>query len=193
LARPLDEDAVVETISKAFFNDPVWSWAFPDDARREQQYRVWWRMFVAASTAQEAVWIFDPGAAAAAVWVLPGGEEILPDDLARIELFLREALGDRQAERVLALTEGFEAHHPEGRFHYLSLLGTHPDHRGHGLGMKLLAERVSELDGLGEPALLESTNPANHERYIRLGFRHIDEWQAPEDGPPVAVMWRDPR
>ena len=42
-----DLDAVVETISTAFHEDPVWSWAFPDDERRQAQYTEFWRPFVA--------------------------------------------------------------------------------------------------------------------------------------------------
>lgn len=190
-AASSDVETVVTTITLAFHDDPVWSWAFPDPARRGGQYREWWRMFVAASTAQGATWVTDPAARAAAVWVPPGGEEISAEDEPRMEPFLREELGDAQAELVLELNDGFEAHHPDEPFHYLSLLATHPASRGRGLGMALLAQRLAELDALGEPALLESTNPANHERYARLGFRRIDEWHAPGGGPPVAVMWRD--
>ena len=46
---------------------------------------------------------------------------------------------------------------------YLSLLGTHPDHRGHGFGMRLLAENLKVVDTERTPAFLESTNPINHD------------------------------
>lgn len=193
LATTRDADAAVETITLAFIDDPVWSWAFPDADRRAQQYRAWWSMFVVAAIDQQAAWITDDTAAATAIWVPPGGREFLPDDEARVEPLLRELVGDAQAALVIELNQRFEAHHPRAPFHYLSLLGTHPDHRGRGLGMSLLSRRLAALDALGEPALLESTNPINHERYGRLGFERIDEWSCPADGPPVAVMWREPR
>lgn len=191
-ANSNDASAVVETITAAFLKDPVWSWAFPDPSRRAEHYRVWWDMFVEAAIACRSALVVDPAAAAAAIWVPPGGKDLTDEDEARVEPLLRELLGDEQAERVLVLNEGFEAHHPDGSFHYLSLLGTHPDHRGRGIGMGLLADRLSQLDALGEPSLLESTNPDNHERYRRLGYEQFDEWHAPDGGPPVAVMWRDP-
>jgi hypothetical protein len=60
---------------------------------------------------------------------------------------------------VLTLLERFETHHPHDRpHHYLSLLGTHPEHRGQGKGMALLAENLAQLDELGMPAYLESSN-----------------------------------
>ena len=187
-----DADQVIETITLAFLNDPVWSWAFPDSERRPEQYRVWWAMFVNRAIDLGSALVTGPAAEAAAIWVPPGENELREEDEPKVEPLLRELLGDEQAERVLILNEGFEAHHPDGSFQYLSLLGTHPDHRGGGIGMKLLADRLAQLDELGEPAILESTNPVNHERYGRVGFRQIDEWFAPEGGPPVAVMWRDP-
>ncbi|CAN5632767.1 GNAT family N-acetyltransferase [soil metagenome] len=193
LATTEDAESVVETITLAFHDDPVWSWAFPDPGRREQQYRVWWAMFVAGSTANQALWIADSAASAAAVWVPPGEDELLVADRERLGPVLEDLLGGQQAERVLELNQRFEDHHPADRpFHYLSLLGTHPAHRGRGLGMDLLADRLEQLDSLQEPSLLESTNPVNHERYERLGYEHIDQWNAPDSGPPVAVMWREP-
>ncbi len=193
LATPEDHDAVVETITLAFMDDPVWSWAFPDAERRAEQYRVWWSMFATSSIAAGSAWIAGDGAPAAAIWVAPGGRDLLAEDEARVSSLLRELLGAEQAALAEALNAGFDAHHPDGRFHYLSLLGTHPSHRGRGLGMGLLANRLDELDEMGESSVLESTNPDNHKRYMRLGYEHIDEWHAPAGGPPVAVMWRDPR
>jgi GNAT superfamily N-acetyltransferase len=193
VATPQDAAAVVETITLAFHDDPVWSWAFPDAGRRAGHYREWWALGVASSIAQGAVWMTDPAAAATAVWVPPGGSELLPEDEPRVEPMLREQLGDAQTDEVLELLRRFDAHHPDERFHYLSLLATHPDHRGRGLGIGLLAARLAELDTLGEPSLLESSNPVNNTRYARLGYRQIDEFHAPSGGPPIAVMWRDPR
>jgi GNAT superfamily N-acetyltransferase len=74
-----------------------------------------------------------------------------------------------------------------------ALLGTHPDHRGKGKGMGLLAENLAEIDELGMPAYLESSNRANDHRYERLGFELIGEFAAPGGEPTVGCMWREPR
>jgi predicted GNAT family acetyltransferase len=77
--------------------------------------------------------------------------------------------------------------------YYLSLLGTHDDHRGKGTGMALLRENLARIDAEGAPAYLESTNPANLARYESVGFVRLGEFAAPEGGPTVTTMWRDPR
>ena len=106
---------------------------------------------------------------------------------------MRELLGDR-ADEVLELMERFDAGHPHDRPHYyLSLLGTHPDHRGRGIGMGLLAANLAMLDELGMPAYLESSNRANDRRYESLGFELIGEFAAPGGSPTVGRMWREPR
>ena len=57
-----------------------------------------------------------------------------------------------QRDEVLVLLERFEANHPsDPRHYYLSLLGTHPDHRGRGKGMSLLAANLAWIDGQGFP------------------------------------------
>ena len=106
---------------------------------------------------------------------------------------VRDLIGSH-ADDVLALFERFDANHPRHVPHfYLSLLGTHPDHRGQGKGMGLLAENLARIDELRLPAYLESSNRANDRRYERLGFVQIGEFSAPGDGPTVGCMWRDPR
>jgi predicted GNAT family acetyltransferase len=92
------------------------------------------------------------------------------------------------------LLERFEANHPRETPHfYLSLLGTHPEHRGQGKGMGLLAANLAQIDEIGMPAYLESSNRANDHRYERLGFVQVGEFSAPAGGPTLACMWRDPR
>jgi len=48
IAEIADADSITETIATAFHDDPLWSWAFADEARRPTQFRLWWRVFVDA-------------------------------------------------------------------------------------------------------------------------------------------------
>ena len=187
-----DLDAVTETISLAFHEDPTWSWAFPDTGRRQAQYAVFWRFLIAGAMRYPWVLMSD-GCEAAAVWIPPGGTEFSEEDEERVEPLLRDLVGPR-AGAVLELLEGFDAAHPRQEPHYyLSLLGTHPAHAGRGLGMALLAESLRRIDQEGLPAYLESSNPANNHRYERHGFAKIGEFYPPTSEIPVTTMWRDAR
>jgi len=185
-----DAEQVVELFSLAFFDDPAWSWAFPDPDARMEQYRAWWGLFVHSAIPYGWTRMSEDGGAAA-MWIPAGVPELTAEDEAKVEPLLRELVGPH-ADDVLTLLERFEANHPHDRpHHYLSLLGTHPDHRGQGKGMALLAESLAQLDALGMPAYLESSNRANDRRYERAGFELIGEFAAP-GGPTLGSMWREP-
>jgi GNAT superfamily N-acetyltransferase len=183
--------AAVETLARAFYADPVWSWAFPDPEARLGQHRVVWRLVAEAAVSYGSAWLTGH-CAAVALWIPPGRSELRPEDEARLPSLLVELLGDGAA-RVLDTFERFEAAHPGAMPHYyLSLLGTNPDHAGNGLGMGLLADCLARIDAEGMPAFLESSNPANTPRYERLGFVVCGEFELSEGGPSVTQMWRDP-
>lgn len=183
-----DIDAVVETISTAFHNDPVWSWEFPDAARRQEQYTEFWRPFVAGAIAHPWVFVTD-GCEAAALWIPPGEPEFLPEDEEQMGPLLQRLLGPDGASRVEHLFDRFDAAHPGKPCFYLTLLATHSDHRGHGIGMRLLAESLERVDATGMPAYLESTNPANDARYGRVGFQPHGQIDL-DGGPSCSTMWR---
>ena len=191
VAASADVGTIVATLAAAFMADPVWSWAFPDIDRRAAQYATWFGLFVESALPHGWVWTLE-GCASISVWTPPGESELSKAAEARLEPFLTAELGDHAAP-VLRAMEQFESACPSGRdFYYLSWLGTHPDHRGQGLGMGLLAANLARIDAEGVPAYLESTNPANNARYERLGFTPRAEFSTPEEGHVVTTMWREP-
>jgi GNAT superfamily N-acetyltransferase len=189
VATASDLGGVAETLRGAFRDDPVWSWAFRDPAQLE----VWWRFFVGSALRYPWVWVTGDYAAAS-VWIPPGETELTEEEEARVQPLLEDLLGAAHASAVMELLERFEAAHPTDRPHYyLSLLGTHPDHRGQGLGMGLLAENLARIDDERMPSYLESSNPANDERYGRLGFAPVGALSMPDGRRTVTTMWRDAR
>jgi len=188
LAREGDLDAVTATIALALRTDPVWGVALSPPAK--DHLGVYWRYFVDAAHAQEGVWMLD-GAKAVAVWVPPGAQELSDAQAARLAGFNLDTMGEASAQRLTELYERFESNHPHEEPHaYLSLLATHPDHRGQGIGQRLLRENLEAWDRVAVPSYLESTNPANDHRYERAGFRRVGGFAAVVDGAPIATMWR---
>lgn len=181
-----DLDGLTTTLTAAFERDPLWSWAFPDP----EDLAVWWRFYIRSALRYPCVRVTGE-CAAAAVWIPPDGTELTEEEEERVAPLIRDLIGPR-AEDVMGLLERFEASHPREQPHYyLSLLGTHPNHRGQGLGMALLSESLGRMDAEGVPAYLESTNPGNDPRYERLGFRRVGEFTTPDGERTVATMWRE--
>ena len=188
VATRADLDAIVAALTTAFFNDPMWGPAFPDAARREAQASALWRLL--ATSAQRYPWTLVTGnAESVALWIPPGGVELTPAEHHGLEEFLTGIAGRPVAAAILTIFEQLGAAAPSEPFFYLSLLATHDDHRGRGLGMGLLTESLARIDRLGAPAYLESSNPANNKRYESVGFAARDEI-ALASGHVVTTMWR---
>jgi GNAT superfamily N-acetyltransferase len=190
-ATTSDIDAVTSCITMAFATDPVWEPALRRADGRTDHHEPYWRMFVEAAVDQDGAFMTD-GGEAVAVWVPPGGDELPPSGVQALDAFLQRKLDPEGVDAMHLLYERFEASRaPLRRHYYLSLLATHPDHRGRGIGQALLAANLSTWDEADVPAYLESTNPANDHRYARAGFRPIGGFEAVRDRARVTAMWRD--
>jgi ribosomal protein S18 acetylase RimI-like enzyme len=191
-ATDVDHTAVLETISQAFFRDPVWSWAFPDDAQRREVYPQFWDFFVTAAMRNDSVYVADDGAATT-VWTPPGMPELTDDEEAALVEFLRDTCGDR-IDVVLEAVGRIDLAHPKDEAHeYLGIVATHPDHAGKRLGVTLIAHHLRVVDAEHLPAYLESSNPANLARYRKLGFEPREEFPLADGGPRLTTMWRPAR
>jgi len=188
---PAQAERAVAILVEAFHDDPTWACAFPDVAKRREQHRWLWRLFIDGAMRYPLVWLTHDEVAVS-VWIPPGGSELTPAQEAELGTGLRERLGPG-ADRVFGALELFEAHHPRDEpHHYLSLLGTDPAYRGHGHGLGLLADNLAVVDRLGSPVYLEASNPANVALYERFGFVVRDHFEPFPDGPSVTTMWREP-
>jgi GNAT superfamily N-acetyltransferase len=187
-----DIPAITEIISLAFQDDPTWTWAFPDDEVRQKQYGVWWRFLIEGALRFESPAVYvTQGLEAAAIWLPPGEAELGYEEEAATPAILGKLVGKR-ADAFIELLERFDAAQPADPPHYyLSLLGVHDEHRGKGIGMRLLAENLERFDAEGVPTYLESSNAANDHRYEALGYRRIGEFTTPDDAVVIAAYWRD--
>lgn len=196
-ATAQDVDAVTTTITLAFRDDPVWGPALVGADGGDDHLERFWRSFVEGAVAHETVSLCDGPdgeVATVAVWLPPGVDDLTPEQARELDALLAAALAPDRYAAYERLWTRFENAHPDDPPHmYLSLLATHPDHRGRGIGQQLLAHDLARLDVAGLPAYLESTNPANDHRYERAGFRAVGGFRAVLDDAPVTTMWRDPR
>ncbi len=188
-ASPADRDLVASIITLAFANDPLWRHAMTRPDKRTEHHREFWLTFVDGALRYPWTWIAGAGDAVS-IWIPPGKSEMNADQEEHLAGLAAEYLGPAAGD-YLELLARFEAAHPRDEPHYyLSLLGTHPDHRGQGIGMGMLARDLELIDAEGFPAYLESSNPANNRRYAMLGFEPIGEFSYPRNGPRVTTMWR---
>jgi ribosomal protein S18 acetylase RimI-like enzyme len=185
-----DLPAVVQTLTVAFFDDPVMTWWVPDPARRSQILSAFFEITVDVNHPHDELYTTTTVPAAAAVWVPPGAQ---PSGEEEERLVARWGdAAEETAERLLAALELMDQHHPRQPHAYLFLLGTRPQWQSRGLGSALLREVLERCDRDATPAYLEASSERNQQLYLRHGFEVTGEIPLP-DGPSLWPMWREPR
>lgn len=193
IAGPDDIDLVTRTIALAFADDPIWGPAMGGARTTIDEKATIWRLSVTGSVRYPWSSVVGNGAAVS-VWLPPGGAELDDASAAALPVLLATLLGHAGAAEFGELAARFEANHPHEVAHaYLSLLATHPDHRGGGIGMALLADDLRRLDALHLPAWLESTNPVNDRRYQSVGFEPVGTFRTVDEQRVITTMWRQAR
>ncbi len=178
---------VVDTLTQAFLDDPVFNWLCPDAERRTATYSGWFSVITDSILRHRNIYTTDDGGGAS-VWVPPG--EPIADDM---EAFAGSvmAVSPEDAERFGTLLGIADEHKPEDPHWYLFFIGVTPELQGHGVGSALLRDVLDQCDRGGIPAYLESTCEENRRLYERHGFEVTSELSLP-DGPTGFAMWREP-
>ncbi|WP_026123067.1 GNAT family N-acetyltransferase [Nocardiopsis halotolerans] len=175
-----DVSGVTRVLSRAFYQDPLFRWLFPDDGLRMAQNARACAMMagfahvpsghatVAESREEPAR---GPVVRGAALWTPPGATTEGPLVLLRSLPHWIRLLGPARLPELVRYLGGLKASAPEEPHWYLSMLGSDPAVRGSGAGTRLLRAGLTRADSEGVPVYLETTNPANIGYYERFDFR----------------------
>jgi GNAT superfamily N-acetyltransferase len=184
-ARYGDVSRIGSTLARAFFDDPVFRWTFPDDERRRAVLPGVFSIFAEAFEPHGETYLVGD-ASGAALWAPPGQAPVSDEFNARLA---RATAAD---ERFFEIAELFDERHPAGSYYYLQFLGVAPERQGRGSGSAMLDHMLQRCDREGVRAYLDATSPRNKRLYERHGFRATGEF-APDGGPPLWPMWREPK
>jgi len=188
-----DYEAAAEALALAFAEDPAWAHLLPDDATRAERLLDYFNAEIGhLAPKHRQVWLTEDGGGAA-VWASPG----------RWRVPLGATVGQaRPMARIFGRRLGLaawtqlrmERRHPRSPRHwYLHYIGVEPRCQGRGLGGALMSSVLAECDREGLPAHLEASTERSSLLYARHGFNHTETFHMPAGGPPLRVMWRDPR
>lgn len=192
-ARPAargEAGALGRVLARAFREDPIHRWVFPEDSQWRRGSHRLFATLVRDLTGRETA-LTCPGLAGAALWYDP--ESPKPGIRAWIEVAAVTLWSIRGRTRLVTRgLDELERRRPKERHWYLSVLGTDPSHQGRGVGSALMAPTLARCDAEGVLAYLESSRPENVPFYERHGFVVTEEIPMPE-GPSAWGMRREPR
>lgn len=183
-ATPDDRQTLCITAMRAFVDDPVMRWLYPDDEVFLAPGGEVMRSGMTGWIRLGEVWCTDDGAGVAA-WIPPGRPEI---DFT-VEPPAPTPPSPDLLERFALIGPLIEAHTPPEPHWYLQLLGTHPDWQRRGIGAALMHEvfERAEADSVG--CYLETETVDNVAYYRHHGFEVRSEWDVPT-GPHMWGMSR---
>ncbi|WP_374579284.1 GNAT family N-acetyltransferase [Phenylobacterium sp.] len=189
-AAMADVPVIAADLSAAFAADPIFNWFLRADSRHEAARLKLFHLLTAMGLLDGKISRPATGGAAA-IW-LPS-ESLGPTPFLqqlRALPALLSATGVSRLGRMSALRAMMDAHQPKAPHAYLGFLGDRPDAQGHGVGSRLLAAGLAEVDAQGLPAYLESSAEANVPLYRRHGFEVVEVLRARPDAPAMWAMWR---
>ena len=182
-ATPDDVGRACVTAMRAFVDDPVMRWLYPDDEVFLAPGGSVLRPAMTGWIGLGEVWCSDD-VASVAVWIPPGRPEIeFPDDPDA------PPPPPERLERFAIIGEAMAAQTPAEPHWYLQLLGTHPDWQRQGLGAALMQVVFDRADAEGLPCHLETETIENVAYYRHHGFEVRSEWDL-ADGPHMWGMHR---
>jgi GNAT superfamily N-acetyltransferase len=188
-ARRADFAELAKMLARAFYDDPVTAWFYPNERRRMIHARRFFAIRLRQLAPQELVFT-TPERSGAALWTAPGHwREDTRQSLMLLPML--PALLPRFGTVTRAVRE-IERHHPEELHFYLSVVGTNPELQGRGIASALLAPVLERCDAQTMPAFLECSKESNVRFYSHHGFVLTERIDLPE-GPPLWLMWRQPR
>jgi GNAT superfamily N-acetyltransferase len=177
-------------LSRAFQDDPISSFIFPQERSRLSRLGSFYREVIRMMSPHGVIYT-DEEIRGAAIWRAPS-----PPRVGRLRATwnglgmlgaLRTSVG-----RAFLLEQIAGPARPREPHWYLAILGTDPSQQGRGVGSSLLLPVLERCDDEGLPAYLESSKQANIPFYRRHGFRVTEELKIP-NGPSLWSMIRDPR
>lgn len=187
---PDAEGALTAILTRAFADDPILRWVFPDALVRARRSPAFFGWSLRRLQPQGMTWT-DTHETGVAIWALPGRWHETSREA--LELVRSVALGvGRRSPLVVSGLAAIERRHPPEPHLYLAVLGVEPGYQGRGVGSTLIQPGLDHCDDHHLPAYLETGNERNLDFYARHGFKITGQVLLPK-GPPVWLMWRDPR
>ncbi len=182
--------AAAAVATRAFLDDPLYTYMVPDDAERERCLGGYMEAFfdfvhlygeiqTAPGLSGVACWL-SPWKAKPVLWQVVRTGFAVPRAVLRFSKDARARLGDLATYLNKAHGQAVR-----GRHWQLVVLAVDPPMQGRGVGTQLIQPGLRRADAEGLPCYLDTQNDRNVRFYERFGFELASEGEVP--GHPVRI------
>jgi ribosomal protein S18 acetylase RimI-like enzyme len=182
-------------LARAFVDDPLMVWFFPDDDARLHACAAMFGLFAEHYLTAGRVDVVRRGSPVAlAMWRWPAAappadpEPGEPETLPTTSGLMTALMGAARAAQLGSAFSVISELRPAEPHAYLHLLAVDPALQGSGLGGEVLDRGLAAARDAGLTACLETMNPANVPFYERHGLRVRHEIRLAHGGPTVWAM-----
>jgi GNAT superfamily N-acetyltransferase len=198
-AIPLPPSRIEEAshvLARAFFNDPLQCYTFPDPQQRARLSPAHFAAIVRYGVLAGELWGTEGALNGVVIWSSPDREHN-DEWLEQSGLSaLPRVIGAGPHARFHEMIDHVEALHSRDvtRPHwYAMVIGVDPSCQGQGIGTALLQPVMARADAAGVPCYLETCQPRNVPFYRKQGFEVLLEAVEPKSGLPFWTFLREPR
>lgn len=180
---PSDTDAAATVLARAFANDPLWHYLFPEVSQRVLALRQSFRATLPLFVSQQTVWGVGAPLLGVAIWRPPQPQSSSWRALFNSNLIaLLFSLFLRVFTKALPVFAQFERMHQQyvtQPHYYLNTVGVVPQAQGRGYAAKLLRPVLSQADEQGLATYTETMTPSNVPLYAYYGFSVQEHYRVP--------------
>lgn len=194
---PLDSqmlDTATTTLARAFQDDPMFEWIFPDAVPREKDLTSLNRVAVKYGLRYGRATQSDAGRCVA-IW-LPPNQSMSMGRMARSGMLATPfQVGFRPMAKFAGangVMDKVHKRHVTQPHWQLLIVGVDPSLQGQGRGSAIVQEGLEQADRAALPCYLDTSKEANLQFYEKLGFTIVEEAVLGKGGPPAWGMLRHP-
>ncbi len=192
-------DHRIEVLKRAFLNDPLFNFLWPDERQRTRHIGTVIEFFLVASS-RVITLDHSNGECAAVAGVAGPGEYPLTffKTIALMPVLVKMMLSSlsptplTMMRKFVRLYSGVERIHPRLPHWYILIIGVDPAHQGQSFGGRLLKKVLGWADEQGVLVYLECSNPNSLDFYARHGFEVKEQIIIPHGGPSIWGLSREP-
>ncbi len=170
-------------LARAFQDDPLWTYFFPNASKRPEKLIGMFRMFVNYSVTNGEVQATSSDLEGVAVWLPSDNADMSPYRMMRSGgLWVMFKMIGGEMARAMRYTEYASAihyRHAHRPHWYLQFIGIDPAFQGKGFASALLKPMLARMDTDQNSCYLETQNRENVPIYKHYGFRVVEEGMVP--------------